>query len=206
MVEGGLKLYADPMKLIYSFVILLAGVVVGVLPLWVAFSRADIVGVIIRSVIWYVILLAFAAGLCALVAVNFLIMLLRRVVLRQPVLQVDVLGWIYRHELGFVTRRIDWSEIGGIAIYRQQLPSNRRNYYLVVDAKRPDMIPPSRARSLIVALYPSMSRAVLRVPVNSAFVRVTPAKAEGLLRDIRARFADEIRGNDIAVADEIREM
>jgi hypothetical protein len=205
-MDSTLRLYANKLKLIYLFVILLAGVVVGVLPLWVAFSRADIVGVIIRSVIWYAILLALAADLCAPVVVIFLIMLLRRVVLRQPVLQVDVLGWIYRHELGFVTRRIDWSEIGGIAIYRQQLPSNRRNYYLVVDAKHPDMVPSSRARSLIVALYPSMSRAVLRVPLNAAFVRVTPAKAEGLLRDIRARFAGEIRGYGIAVADEIQEM
>jgi hypothetical protein len=195
-VEGTLRLYANPLKLAFSFVFALVCVAAVLLLLQVPAFRADVgrVG------------MAYFGMTCfGLFAVVFLMVFLRVSVTRQPMLQVDVQGWTHRPAFGFRSQRIGWPDIARVAIYRE-LPWTNRKYYLVVDTKHADMMPHTVVHSMNVALYPSLSRAVLFVPLNAAFVRVTPAQVEGLLRDIQAKFAVEIRGYGIAVADEIQEM
>lgn len=76
----------------------------------------------------------------------------------------------------------------------------------MLEARNPDEVPPSRTRAITASFYPSMSRAVMTVPLNTVFVRASPAKVKRLLRRIETDFSGEIQGYGITVADEIQDM
>lgn len=144
-------------------------------------------------------------GLFGLGVVVFLFSLAREFLMRRPVLQVNSQDWTYNAALRPHPQYAPWQDIGRIAIFRQQLPHGRM-FYLALEARNPDEVPHSRMRSITASFYPSMSQAVMTVPLNTVFVRTTPAKVKRLLRRIEASFSDELHSYGIAVDDEIHDM
>jgi hypothetical protein len=129
----------------------------------------------------------------------------RDLLLRRPLLQVDAKGWTYYPALRRHARQFPWQDIGRVALYCQRVRSSR-TFYLVLEARHPDQLRPSRAQALTARLYPSMSLALMGIPLNSAFMRASPAKVERLLHRIQAEFSDEFYRYGIAVADTIQDM
>jgi hypothetical protein len=196
MVDDTLRLYANPIKIILLFVASLAFVVVGWFMLQDPAVRANVTK----------LAAAYAAvGFFGLGAVVFLIALVRNSILRRPVLQIDAQGWTYRSPLGVRAKHVLWSDLNGVAVFQQQVRTTR-TYYLALNGRYPDKLPRSPLRALQTNMYPAVSQAALLVPLNTAYVRTTPAKAEHLLRQIRARFASEFHRHGIVVADTIQAM
>jgi hypothetical protein len=195
-VDQTLRIYSNPLKLILYFCASLGFVVAALLLLRDPTFRVNAS----KTAIAYVAVFFFGLGV-----IVFFVMLLRDGILRRPALQIDAHGWTYSPSLGFRSQRVSWQDIGGVAIYRQQVRSSRM-YYLVLNAKHVEGLPPSRARAMTTSLYPTLSHAAMSVPLNTVFMRTTPQKVEQLLRDIHARFANEMHHFGVVVTDTIQEI
>ncbi len=129
----------------------------------------------------------------------------REFLLRRPVLQVDSQGWTFNPALGQCPQQATWQDIGRVAIYLQCL-QRTKVFYLVVEARRPEDTPESTVHKITTRFYPSLSSALITAPLNTVFVRTTPAKTARLLQRIQTMFADELRGYQIVVDDTIHDM
>lgn len=197
-MDGTLRLYANPLKLILYLVACLGFVAAGVFILYAASSQGG-------AAIGVYVIAAVDLAFFGLGVVVFVIMLVRNLMFRRPVLTIDAHGWRYAQELGVRAQTVSWPEIASVAIFKQQI-NRTRMYHLVLEARNPAQLPASRVRSLTTRMYPTMAESLLIVPLNDVFVRATPAKLERLLQDIHTRFASELNGYGITVADTIQEM
>jgi hypothetical protein len=195
-VDHTLRLYSNPFKqslyLLGSFGFVAAGLLLLRDPKFSANAR--------NVVIAYLCIGFFGLG-----SVVFLYSMARDLLVRHPVLQVDAQGWTYDPALRLHSQHVPWQDVGRVAIYRQRVRSSRM-YYLVLEARRADELPPSRARAMAASLYPSMSVAVMTVPLNTVLMRASPAKVEHLLHSVQAEFPRELRSYSIEVADKIQDM
>jgi hypothetical protein len=191
-----LRLYANPVK---QFLLLLgaaAFVWIGVVLLQDPKVRANPS----KTAMAYIAIVFF--GLCAAV---FLIMMLRYVVVRHPVLQIDAQGWTYNPPLAGEAQVVPWQDIGAIALCRQKLPRNTM-YYLVVYADNPWNSPTPRAQAFATRFYPSLSGAAMSIPLNAFFTRATPTKCKRLLERIVSSSGHEIKMYDVQVSGEMYDM
>jgi hypothetical protein len=141
-------------------------------------------------------------GLCAVV---FIVQMVRALLVRRPLLQVDALGWTYAPALGGHSQHVSWEDVGSVGLYRQRL-TRTKMFYLVLEARHPTAQPPSRALTMATNLYPVLSRVVLFVPLNAVLMRMSPVTVKRLLGRIQAEFADELLRYGVAVADAIQDM
>jgi hypothetical protein len=191
-----LRLYANPARQVIRLVCALGFTLFGLLML----RDPSLVGSKKVTAIAYVVILFFGFG-----TVVLLLALLRHVVLRHPVLQIDVHGWSYQPPFGRGPQRISWDNIAGIGVYHQ-LMTYSNDYWLVVHARDPRYEPRPRIRAFVSSIYPSLSSAVLTVPLNSIFLRTTPAKCEQLLRHICTAYGSEFQHYGVYVYDKMQHM
>jgi hypothetical protein len=158
-MDHTLRLYGNPFKQALYLLDALGFVAAGLLLLSDPTFRADAP-------------LAAVAYLCVgffgLGAVVFLSSLARGLLMRRPLLQVDARGWTYDPALGRHARHVSWREVGRIALYRQRVAWSGA-FYLVLEARHPDELPPPLTRALTARLYPARS------PVSGFAVKATPA-------------------------------
>jgi len=195
-VDHSLRLYTNPFKQSLYLLGSLGFVAVGLLLFLDPKFRANTANVIGDY---------FVIGFFGWCSVIFLYSMARDLLVRRPVLQVDAQGWTFNPALGLDPQRVPWQDIGRIALFRQRANSTRM-LYLVLEARHPDQLPPSRVRGITARFYPSMSRAVMTVPLNTAFMRASPAKVERLLHRIQAEFSSEIDNYGIEVVDTMQDM
>jgi hypothetical protein len=195
-VEHTLSLYSNPFKQSLYLLGSLGFVVTGPLLLRDPKFRAGGPNVVMAYI---------CIGFLGLGTVVFVYSMAHDLLVRHPMLQVDARGWTFEPALGQHRQHVGWQDIGRVALYCQRIESTRR-FYLVLEAWNPDELPPSRARALDARIYPSLSRAMMTVPLNSAFVRASPAKVGRLLHSVQAEFSGELRSYGIAVADKIQDM
>lgn len=146
-----------------------------------------------------------AIGLFGLCAVVFLVMIVRFVILRHPVLQIDAQGWSYTPPLnrgGAVT----WDNIGAIALCQQTLPRGGSVYHLVVYARDPQRLPHPRARAFTASVAPALAGAAMSIPINAFFLRTTFAKSKQLLERIASSSFQEIQYYGVRVVTEMQFM
>ena len=193
-MDHTLRLYSNPFKQSLYLLGALAFVAAGVLILHDPTSDA---GTVIMGYI--------AVGFFGLCGAVFLFSMARDLLTRHPLLQVNTQGWSYISSLGVNPQHVSWEDIGRIALYRQRLSRNKM-FYLVLEARHPEAQPPSRLREMAASLYPSMSLVVMSIPLNTAFIRTTPAKVERLLQRIQTEFPGELHSYGIVVDDAIHDM
>jgi len=195
-VDHTLRLYSNPFKQSLYLLISLGFVAAGLLLLRGPKFSADALNVVIAYL---------CIGFFGLGSVVFLYSMVRDLLGRHPVLQVDAQGWTYNPALGFHSQHVPWQDVGRVALYRQRLKSSRM-FYLVLEARHPDELPPSRTRAMTARFYPSMSLAVMSVPLNTVLMRASPAKVERLLHRVKTEFSGELDSYGIAVGDQIQDM
>jgi hypothetical protein len=191
-----LRLYANPVK---EFLYLLGSSAFVLVSFWLL-QDPKVRANPSKIVTAYVAIVFF--GLCSVV---FLIMILRETVFRLPVLQIDALGWSYKPPLGGNAQAVPWQNIRAIAVLRQKMPRTSM-YYLVVYARDPQQVPHPRAQAFTARFYPSLSGAALSVPLNTLFVRTTPAKSKRLLDRIVSTYTHEIQLHRVQVSGEMYDM
>jgi hypothetical protein len=195
-MNHSLRLYSNPFKQSLYLLGSLAFVAAGFLLLRDPKFRADPVNVVMA----YIDIGFFGLGVLV-----FLLSMSREVLLRRPVLQVDSQGWTFNPALGQRPQQAAWQDIGRVTMYRQRLQRNKM-FYLVVEARTPEDAPDSTVHKITTRFYPSLALALLAVPLNTVFMRTTPAKTARLLQRIRTTFADELRDYYILVDDTIQDM
>lgn len=191
-----LRLYANPMK---QFLYLLGSAVfvsIGFLMLQDPKVRANPSQIIAA----YAAIIFFGLG-----GGVFLIMILRYTIFRLPVIQIDAQGWSYKPPLAGKAQTVPWQNIRAIALLRQQMPRTSM-YYLVAYARDPQQVPHPRTQAFTARFYPSLSGAALSIPLNTLFVRTTPAKSKRLLERIASTCAPEIQLHKVQVSAEMYGM
>lgn len=191
-----LRLYNSPFKQSLYLLGSLSFVAVGLLLLSEPKFRASTPNVVMA----YLCIGFFGLGVVA-----FLYSMARDLLVRRPLLEVDARGWTYHPALGQRAQHVPWQGVGRVALYRQRVRSSR-TIYLVLEARHPDELRPSRAQALTARFYPSMSLALMAVPLNTAYMRASSAKVERLLQRVQAEFSGELHRYGIAVADTIQDM
>lgn len=141
-------------------------------------------------------------GLCA---ATFLAMIARDLIRRRPLVQVDAQGWTCNQPLGGKSEHVAWQDIGRITLRRQSMARSRM-FYLVLEARHPEALPPSRLRAAAAAIYPTLTTTLMSIPLNQAFVRTTPAKLERTVHTIQTEFAGELYHYGITIDDTIRNL
>ncbi|HEY1387065.1 MAG TPA: STM3941 family protein [Ktedonobacterales bacterium] len=185
-----LRLYANPVKLVLLLLASAIFVAIGLLMLHDPKASAFIA--------WAAIVF-FGLGV-----VVFLIMVIRDVVLRRAVLQIDERGWSYRSGSPVGSRTVNWQDIAHVALYRQQMGPGRTMYYLVVHGR--DLNKVTRAAHFSARFYPSLQGSLMMLPLNYLFVRTTPKKVKGVLERIRTRYGYELQLYGIQVDAEIHAL
>lgn len=194
--DHSLRLYANPVKQFLYLLVSGAFVLGGLLLLHDPKVRANPA----KTAGAYAAIIFFGLGV-----VVFLIMILRYTVFRSPVLQIDAQGWSYSPPLLGEALAVPWYNIRAIALLRQKMPRNTM-YYLVVYARDPQQLPHARTRTFTARLYPSLSGAAMSIPLNSLFVRTTPAKGKRLLERIASTCPHEIQLHRVQVSGEMYDM
>lgn len=191
-----LRLYANPVKQFLYLLGSAAFVSIGILLLQDPKVRANPS----KTAMAYAAIVFF--GLCAVI---FLIMMLRYTIFRLPVLQIDAEGWSYKPPLAGEAQMVPWQNIRAIAVLRQKMPRTSM-YYLVVYARDPQQAPHPRTRAFTASLYPALSGAAMSIPLNTLFVRMTPANTKRLLERIVSTCAHEIQLYGVQVSAELYDM
>jgi hypothetical protein len=137
--------------------------------------------------------------------VVFLVMILVYGVFRKPVLEIDAQGWRYMPPLLVRGQSVAWQNLGDVGVYRQSM-TRSTTYYLVAHARNPQGLPGRRVRAFGARLYPSLAGAALIVPLNTVFLRQTPAKCQHLLERIAQACAPEIHHHGVRVARDVRDL
>ncbi len=192
-----LRLYANPVK---PFLFLLGSLVLTSLGFFMLQDPKVQVNPA-KTVMAYAALAFF--GLCSLV---FLVMILRNVIARHPLLQIDGQGWSYTPPLSGKGQAVTWDNIGAIALYQQTLPRGGTVYHLVVYARDPHRLPRPRARAFAASVSPALAGAAMTIPVNAFFLRVTFAKSKQLLERIASSSAQELQYYGVQVVRDMQFM
>jgi hypothetical protein len=125
-----------------------------------------------------------------------------RLVRPRPVLRVDARGWTYSPAGLGSTQHVAWQDVSRVALHSQRVKSKRR-FLLVLEEDRPGEAAPADVRGRAVNASAPSDPVVMFVELNDLFLRVSPAKALGLLERIRAEFAAELDRDGIRVANAI---
>lgn len=205
MSEGQpLRFYAKPLKLLLLLLGSAIFVAIGYLLLRDPRMSANLFNVVMA---WAAIIL-FGLGVAF-----FLIIFIRDAVFRLPVLQIDERGWVTRTTLFVKKQTTKWQDIDHVAIYRQwtrQSLIRRRPeymYWLVVHGVDPSKVARRpRFSARMYRFYPALREALMVVPLNNLFVRMTQEKVERVLASIRDRYDDELRLNQIRFDTQIHRL
>lgn len=205
MQEGGpLRFYANPLKLVLLTLGSAIFVAVGYLILRDPRMSANPFNVVMA----WVAIVFFGLGV-----VVFVIIFIRDVVFRRPVLAIDEQGWVTRTTLFVKKQTAKWQDIDHVAIYRQwarQSLIRRRPeymYWLVVHGVDPSKVARrSRFSARMYRFYPALREALMVVPLNNLFVRPTQEKVERVLERIHARYDVELRLNQIRFDTQIHRL
>ena len=192
-----LRLYVNPVK---QFLYLLGAVALtslGFLILQDPNVRANP-----SKAVWAYVAIVFF-GLCTVV---FLVMIVRFVILRHSVLQIDAQGWRYSPPLNRGGQAVTWDNIGAIALYQQTLPRGGSVYYLVIYARDPRRLAHPRARAFTASVAPALTGAAMSIPLNAFFLRTTFAKSKQLLERIASSSAYEIQYYGVRVVRDMQFM
>lgn len=205
MQEGGsLRFYANSLKLVLLVLGSAIFVAVGYLILRDPRMSANPFNVVMA----WVAIVFFGLGV-----VVFVIIFIRDVVFRRPVLAIDEQGWVTRTTLFVKKQTAKWQDIDHVAIYRQwarQSLIRRRPeymYWLVVHGVDPSKVARrSRFSARMYRFYPALREALMVVPLNNLFVRPTQEKVERVLERIHARYDVELRLNQIRFDTQIHRL
>lgn len=205
MQEGGsLRFYANSLKLVLLVLGSAIFVAVGYLILHDPRMSANPFNVVMA----WVAIVFFGLGV-----VVFVIIFIRDVVFRRPVLAIDEQGWVTRTTLFVKKQTAKWQDIDHVAIYRQwarQSLIRRRPeymYWLVVHGVDPSKVARrSRFSARMYRFYPALREALMVVPLNNLFVRPTQEKVERVLERIHARYDVELRLNQIRFDTQIHRL
>jgi len=133
-MDHTLRIYSNLFKQLLYLLGALAFVAAGLLILLgPTFSGGEVIAVL-------------ALGFFGLCAIVFLVSIVRELLTRSPLLQISSGGWSYIPSLGVHPQHVSWEDIGQIALYRQRLRHSM--FYLVLEARHPETLPPSRAREM----------------------------------------------------------
>lgn len=192
--SGPLRFYASPVRLL--LLILGSGVFVagGVWILRTPRYSYDVV--MAWLAIWF-----FGLGL-----IVFLILVMRDVIFRQPVLEIDGQGWSRRTAFLANQQTIHWQDIERVGVYSQELGQKRRMFYLVIYGRNPNNVAHVTTQRFVTRFYPVLQGALMTLPLNNLFLRATPAKVERILERIRAVYASEIRQYGIQIDTAIQRL
>ena len=195
--DKALRFYARPLKLVLLILAPAAFVALGIWMLRTPDISADQFNVVVA---WA------AVGFFGLGAVVLLIIFVRDVVFRLPVLQIDEQGWVTRTTLFVKKQTANWQDIDHVAVYRQWLRDRsirhrpKYMYWLVVHGVDPGKVARnSRFAARRYRFYPALWESLMVVPLNNLFIRTTPEKVEQLLARIRATYDSELHQYDIRV-------
>lgn len=175
-----MRLYANPVRLLFFFLFFAAFTVVGVLMVH------DPTGVPCGAVGAWLCLIFF--GLCAAL---MLLQLVRDGILRRPVLQIDEQGWSFRSTLFMGKWIAYWQDIAHVGLYRQVIGHGASTYWLVIQAKDPNKAARVSFGPFAKRLYPSLRGALMAVPLNQVFLRTTSKKAEEVYRRLVSTYEFE---------------
>ncbi len=192
-----LRLYANPVK---PFLFLLGSLILTSLS-FLMLQDPKVQANPAKTVMAYVGLTLFGLG-----SLLFVVMILRNVIGRQPVLQIDAQGWRFTPSLGGKGQAVGWENIGAITLYQQTLPRGGSVYYLVVYARDPRRLPPTRGRAFAASVSPALAGAAMSIPVNAFFLRSTFAKSKQLLERIASSSAYEIQYYGVQVVRDMQFM
>jgi hypothetical protein len=202
--DKALRFYARPLKLVLLILAPAAFVALGIWMLRTPDISADQFNVVVA---WA------AVGFFGLGAVVLLIIFVRNVVFRLPVLQIDEQGWVTRTTLFVKKQTANWQDIDHVAIYRQwarQSLIRRRPeymYWLVVHGVDPTKVARrSRFSARMYRFYPALGEALMVVSLNNLFIRPTEEKVERVIERIRARYDVELRLNQIRFDTQIHRL
>lgn len=196
MSEGSpLRFYANPLKLL---LLLLGSAIFVAIGLWMLHDSTESASSSNVVIAWATIVF-FGLGV-----VVFLAMIIRDLVLRRAVLQIDEQGWSYQSGPFVGKRTINWQDIAHVGMYRQRMGPGRTMYYLVIHGRNPNK--ETRTARFSARFYPSLQGSLMTLPLNNLFVRTTPEKAGRLLERIRTRYAYELRLYGIQVDPAIRAL
>lgn len=192
-----LRLYANPVKPFLFLLLSLVFTSLGFLMLQDPKVQANP-----SKAVWaYVAIVLFGLG-----SLVFLVMILRNVIGRHPLLQIDAQGWRYTPPLSGKEQAVTWDNVGAIALFQQTLPRGGTVYHLVVYARDPRRLPPTRARALAGSISPALAGAAMSIPVNAFFLRSTFAKSKQLLERIASSSAYEIQYYGVQVVRDMQFM
>jgi hypothetical protein len=179
-----LRFYANPMKLL--LLILGSGMFVAI-GVWMLRTPGvtDHSSNVVRA--WLVI------GVFGPGVIVFLILILRDVIFRQPVLQIDGQGWSCRTRFFVKQQTIHWQDIERVGMYCQDLGQRRKMFYLVIHGNNPNSVAHVTTPRFVTRFYPVLQGALLTLPLNNLFVRATPQKVERVLERICTRYAYELQ-------------
>ncbi|HEU4785403.1 MAG TPA: STM3941 family protein [Ktedonobacterales bacterium] len=199
MGEGQpLRLYANPLKLL---LVLFASVIFVAVGLWILHDPRVSTNPVNVFIAWVTIVF-FGLGV-----VIIPIIIIRDVVLRRAVLEINEQGWSCRSTLFVKKQTASWQDIDHVAIYRQQLSQRQTMYYLVVHGVDPSKVARrSRFSARMYRFYPALRESLMAIPLNNLFVRTTPAKVAQILERIRMRYAYELRLYGVQVDTEIHAL
>ncbi len=192
-----LRLYANPIK---PFLFLLISLVFTSLGFFML-QDPKVQASASNTVKAYAALVLFGLG-----SLVFLVMILRNVIGRHPLLQIDAQGWRYTPPLSGNGQTVTWENIGAIALYQQTLPRGGTVYHLVVYARDPHRLPPTRGRALATRFSPALAGAAMTIPVNQFLLRSTFAKSKQLLERIASSNAYEIQYYGVQVVRDMQFM
>lgn len=161
-----------------------------------------------KSAIVGVLALGFF-GLCALV---FLGVIVAVAIFRKPLLQIDELGFTefpmlapWRHY------SVPWANVAGIGIQVQRFRRGfftQSIYYLVVQARHPELLPNRTKKTYqwTVAMYPSLAHAALAESLQMMFLVTTKRRRARMLERIKTTFTTELLQHNIWVDEEERPL
>ncbi len=192
-----LRLYANPVK---PFLFLLGSLVFTLLG-FLMLQDPKVQANPSKAVWAYVAIVLFGLG-----SLVFVVMIVRNVILRQPVLQIDAQGWRFTPSLSGKEQAVTWDNIGAIALYQRTLPRGGTVYQLVVYARDPHRLPHPRASAFTARVSPALAGAAMTIPVNAFFLRSTFAKSKQLLERIASSSAYEIQYYGVQVVRDMQFM
>ncbi|MGO8950679.1 MAG: STM3941 family protein [Ktedonobacterales bacterium] len=200
-VGGPLRLYFNTVKLLLYLLITGVFTLAG---FWLQQnSEADPLFVLAG----WVFLIFFGLATAAV-----LFMIVRNVIFRLPLLQIDEKGWTSRNLL-LQKRAASWPDIERIGIYRQWMGQpglfrlgTTHTYYLVAYGKDRRKMTRDAFWTTAERFHRSLHEASIAIPVNSVFLRTTPERVERLLEHVRTTYAHDLQLNGIAVSNELGDV
>ena len=189
--------YVSPWKIVFYLIVSAAFVVGGYLIGLRPGARPDTFDLVMAGL---------TVGLFGLGVIVFGAQLINQVIARRPVVEFTAEGLRYRPSLlRRKETRIPWSQIASISVYRQRTGRATMSYLAIIP--RSPQLDAALAQGAQLAAF-SLLRGLQSalVPLNAAYLRVTPARCARLLAEIQAACASEIARYGVYVEPKVERM